>query len=428
MPRFLVSSIFIVALALLAWFGVRYLEEHKPEPERTPPREVGAVPVEVRELVARRLEFTLEAFGSLAPAREAQLAAEVSGRVLERLEPWRIGGFVAQGTQLLALDDGLLAQEVHVALAAAAQALAAERQSEVEAESAQALVPLALESLEFARYEEERLSSLSEGAVASKSQIDAASRSRNAAQIAVQEARAAAAVARAAQARAQAGSELAQAQLARAREQQARSKVFAPFDGYLLSEGPQVGTYLTRGVPCATVIDAGQLRVVIQIPEEDFARVDLGQQASVQLEARPETIFDGRVVGLGVRATNELRSLPVEIELTTSSESKQSSALPASRPRPGQFVRVTLKTGSVEGAIAISRDEFVWRQDRPVAFVMVVAGQGFRVEARELELGALIDGGYWIRQGLEAGERLILAPLGRLDGGEACVDAQRDQG
>ncbi len=428
MARLQTSLILIPVLAVLAWAGAEYLEQNKPEPRRLPPREVGAVPVLVRELTSEPLSLSVHGYGTLEAAREAALAPELGGRVVSCLKPWNVGSFVKRGELLVGLDVSVLDQEVIAALAGAAEAQASLDSARVELAFAADLVPLAVESLELARREEKRLAGLSEGSYASASQIDGASLARSEADTALGNARAREGLAGAAEARATQSLQASRASLELARERRKLAELRAPFDGYLDRQGPTLGSYLPIGVPVVTLVDTTELRVVLQIPEEQFAGIELGQLAEVIPTARPHESYKGRVIGIGVMASTQLRSLPVEIALVEGIGAPSEGPLESTRLRPGQFVEVSIETRRVAEGIALTREEISWRGGRPFAFIKAPVGEGFEVEARELLIGAQVQGRLWVEAGLQAGEELIIAPIGRLDGGEPCTLRGADGG
>jgi RND family efflux transporter MFP subunit len=420
MPRLLISLCALVLLVALTVLGVRFLLDARPAPARVPPRELGPVPVELRPLEPARVTVEVRGFGTLDALRSSDLAPEVGGRVLTRLEPWAQGRFVEAGTLLVAIDPVLPEAQQREAETALAEARAALHTAEVELRSAEALLPLAREALVLAQREEARLRELSAGSFASESQIDAAARARTAAATALGEVQARAGLAAATGLQRERAIESAQAALGLARERSALCQLRAPFDGHLAGAGPDVGDYLPLGVPCARLVDLSRLRVVLQVREEEFAGLELGQAARVLLGSRPGLEFAGQVVGVGAEADPALRSLPVEVELVGAPREEPGDGASGQGLRAGQFVEVSIVTAVVEAGLVLGRDEFTWRDGAATAFVLVESPAGSLVERRSLKLGPSVRGGFLIESGLRAGEQLIVAPLGRLEGGEPC--------
>ena len=420
MPRLLLSLLAIGLLAALTVWGSETLYDRRPQAQRLPPRELGPVPVVTRSLAAGPVRVEVEGFGTLSAPRRVDLAPELGGRVAARLEPWTLGRFVEAGTVLVELDGGLIEKELRAGEAALQEARDALATAREERRAATVAEPLAEEALELARREEARLARLSDSAVASASQRDSAARARTQAATALEEARSRVRLAEAGRAQAESAVASAEAALELVRERLARTVIRAPFDGHLTAEGPRVGDYLALGMPFGRLVDLSALRVVVQVSEEEFADLELGQAVRVEPTARPELSLAAVVVGLGTEAAPTLRSLPVEVELPQRGGTASRDGDAWGGLRPGQFVRVAVTTANVAGGLVLGRDELAWRDGRPTAFVVSGEGDGARVEARTLALGPRVDGGYLVERGLAVGDQLILAPIGRLRGGEAC--------
>ena len=420
MPRLLLSLLAIGLLAALTVWGSETLYDRRPQAQRLPPRELGPVPVVTRSLAAGPVRVEVEGFGTLSAPRRVDLAPELGGRVAARLEPWTLGRFVEAGTVLVELDGGLIEKELRAGEAALQEARDALATAREERRAATVAEPLAEEALELARREEARLARLSDSAVASASQRDSAARARTQAATALEEARSRVRLAEAGRAQAESAVASAEAALELVRERLARTVIRAPFDGHLTAEGPRVGDYLALGMPFGRLVDLSALRVVVQVSEEEFADLELGQAVRVEPTARPELSGAGGGGGRAAGADPTLRSLPVEVELPQRGGTASRDGDAWGGLRPGQFVRVAVTTANVAGGLVLGRDELAWRDGRPTAFVVSGEGDGARVEARTLALGPRVDGGYLVERGLAVGDQLILAPIGRLRGGEAC--------
>ncbi|MFT7667493.1 MAG: hypothetical protein ACI8X5_000172 [Planctomycetota bacterium] len=420
MPRLYPSLIVILTFAALGWGGVSFLEGSRPTAERLPAREVGMVPVVVRVLETSPEKVHVAGFGTISANREASLASELGGRVTRRLEPWSVGRFVAAGTLLVGVDSSILDQELSASRAAVTVAEADLELAEVEIIAAAGRVPFAAESLKLAEREEKRLAQLSGDSYMSESQLDSASRVRLAAARTVHDAQAAVRRAQASKVRAQATLVSSGAQLGLQQERRKLAELHAEFDGYLVEPGPAVGSYLIAGERLGSLVDTSELRVILEIPEEDFVGIELGQRAHVRLPAQEAWSFEARVIGLGVEAHPKLRSMSVEVSLEEGINLPAAGALSSSLLRPGQFVEVQIEVGEVALGLLLSRDEIVWLDGDPSAFVVVDSEQGLLVERRALTLGARVASGFLIEAGLKSDERLITAPLGRLAGGELC--------
>jgi multidrug resistance efflux pump len=87
------------------------------------------------------------------------------------------------------------------------------------------------------------------------------------------------------------------AQLGLVQEQLARTRIRAPFSGYVV-EGDlsqQVGGSIERGQTLFRIAPLNGFRVVLAVDERDISEVNPGQEGTLRLSAFPETGFDYRV-------------------------------------------------------------------------------------------------------------------------------------
>lgn len=381
-------------------------------PER--PLAVGVRAVEAREVV-----LEVEAYGSLEAVRTARLAVEVGGRVVEVLEPWLPGTFVERGDVLVRLDTGLMDREVSVARAVVAEAELAFEAQGIEESGAESMAGLAVESWELARAEEGRIEVLFAAGDAAASERDRVRGVRIAATRAVDLARTGVERERARRSSLGAAVERAKASEALAVERRGRAVLVAPFAGHLVDRGPAIGTHLRAGEHVGELHDLESLELRVAVPEERLAGIVEGAGASVRLSAEPGRAREGVVRSIGVQADVATRSVPVVVSLAGGARDggeEQSAPLAA-----GQFAKVVLQAGRVERGVVIGRGEFVWEDGKAVIHVLVGApGEVPVARRRVLELGAPVDGGWIVENGLRAGETLITGPHGLVRDGGAC--------
>lgn len=90
-------------------------------------------------------------------------------------------------------------------------------------------------------------------------------------------------------------SELADTQLSQARTALESARVYAPFDGTILSVDVNEGDYVNPGQGVVTFGDLNRLQVRANIDELDVANVASGQAVSFNLDAFPGKSFDGKI-------------------------------------------------------------------------------------------------------------------------------------
>ncbi len=101
------------------------------------------------------------------------------------------------------------------------------------------------------------------------------------------------------------GVENAQAALAKAQEDLAKTTIRAPMTGKVTrlnveqGETAVIGTMNNPGSLLLTVSDLSVIEAVMEVDETDVPEIALGDSATVELDAFPDTIFTGRVTEIG---------------------------------------------------------------------------------------------------------------------------------
>ncbi|KAA3629923.1 MAG: efflux RND transporter periplasmic adaptor subunit [Proteobacteria bacterium] len=214
----------------------------------------------------------------------------------------------------------------------------------------------------------------------------------------------------AAQAVARAGVEIAVASLEKARIELSYVEIVAPFAGEigreLFSRGALVGP--TSG-PLARLVNTDPVRVVFSISDR------------VLLDIRRE-IANGNVPDVVFRldlANGEIYSEPARIEFIANEADPVTATVPVrlivkNSDRlliPGQFVDVVV--GPADPPVLPVVPQTAVLQDRDGRYVYVL-GENDTVAQRRIEVDSLVQGGWAVTGGLEAGEVVVVQGLQRL--------------
>ncbi len=369
------STRLVAPLAVLALgaSGAILLIATRPEvvtkaPEPATPL-VRVTTVELRDLT---LEVTTH--GTVAPRTESALIPEVSGRVLEISPALVSGGFFADGDLLVRIDP---------------------RDYEVALERARASVARAASEEARAASELTRRRALAARDFASAAQLDEAVRNQAVASAALRETRAA---------------------LVQAERDLARTNLHAPFAGRVRDEKVDVGQFVSRGGPIATLYAVDWAEVRLPIPDEDLAFLDLplvwrGEQPDelgpeVRLFARfggTEHEWKGRIV----RTEGEIDARSRMVHAVARVEDPYGRTDDAERSplAVGLFVRASIQGKTVPGVAVLPRAAL--RGDRQV---LVIDAEG-RLRFRDVEVLRALRDEVVIRAGLESGERVCVSPL-----------------
>ena len=366
-----------VAVLLFGVAGaVSILALRPPLAHRQPSNTAPLVRVVIAELSSESL--VVRADGTVRARSESDLVPEVSGRVFWVSPSLRPGGFFEPGEVLLRIE--------------AADYDIGRRQMRAGLERARGELELA--ELNLARQQ--------------------GLRSRDASSLAkLDDARARARVARAAVLDAD-------ATLERAERDFERTELRAPFAGRVLEEHVDLGQFVSRGTPVATLyaIDVAEIR--LPIPDEELAFLDLplGYHGEAPSATGPDVRVHARFAGrehtwLGhvVRTEGQIDRGTRMVHVVVEVADPYGRGTQADRPplAVGLFVEAEILGLVAEGVVALPRR--VLRTDvSGAARVWLVDAEG-RLRSRKIEVLRLERERVLVSAGLQTGERVLLSPL-----------------
>jgi RND family efflux transporter MFP subunit len=337
--------------------------------------------VEVSTPTQRAITRYLEATGNTAAIKSVDLVARVQG-FLQSID-YQDGTFVKAGTTLFTIEPETYKLKLEQAQAAEAGAQASLKQAEADFK---------------------RQSDLVQRQVVSQATLDTSTATRDNAQANLQQA--------------QVNTRIAQVNYG-------YTNVTAPFDGIVSAHQVSVGNLVGASSPTllATIVALDPIYVNFNVNERDVLRI--------REEARRQ--------GLTV---NELRQLPVEVELQNESGFPHKGKLDYVSPSlnqstgtlpvrgvlpnadrvllPGNFVRIRVPYSGEKGALLVP--DVALGADQAGRYLLVVNSDNI-VEQRKVTTGPLDSGLRVIESGLKSDDRVVTAGLLRAIPGQK-VDPQ----
>jgi len=346
----------------------------------------AAVP-EVRVTVPETVELgaagsrtsVLDASGYVVARRQATVAAEVTGKLVEVLV--EEGLAVEKGQVLARMDDAT--EQAQLALARARLAAARSALAEIEAQ------------LSNARRTQVRQRELKQRDLSSQSEVDRAETEVESLQ------------ARLAAQREQIN--VAEREVELQQQRLGELTIRAPFSGIVIARAAQAGEMVspisagggfTRTGIC-TIVDMDSLEIEVDVNEAYIDRVETGQPVVARLDAYPDWQIPARVRAVVPAADRQKATVRVRVAIE--------QADPRILPEMGVSVRF-LADGPASADDAAPRRlplvpaRAVFEADGR-SYVFVVDGR--RLERRAVRAGARRDDGILISAGLNAGERLV---------------------
>jgi len=378
-----VFAVLLLFLAAIGWAW--YSHASVPEVQVT-----VAETVEVGAATSRT--SVLDASGYVVARRQATVAAEVTGKLVEVLV--EEGLAVEQGQVLARMDDAT--EQAQLELARARLSAARSTLAEIEAQLANARRTLV------------RQRELHQRDLSSQAELDRA------------ETEVDAFAARLASQREQIVVAMREVELQQQRI--GELTIRAPFSGVVIARAAQAGEMVspisagggfTRTGIC-TIVDMDSLEIEVDVNEAYIDRVETGQPVVARLDAYPDWQIPARVKAVVPAADRQKATVRVRVAL----EQRDPRIL----PEMGVSVRFLAEADEAEVAddaasrrLSLVPAKAVFEADGR-SYVFVVDQQ--QLERRAVRPGARRDDGVLISAGLNAGERLVAdATAGNLSGG-----------
>ena len=409
-------SIVGLAAIVAAIYLLNYLVTHRPRPESKPDVQLSR---RVEAVAARKVpvRVTFEAFGTSRAMTAADIAAEVTAKVISKPDRIEEGAYVEQGELLFQLDDSDFIQvrnrsrETIAALEAQISGL------DIELERLEEQLRLAEEATRLAMQELQRLKDALANGAAKDIEVDRTERDltrirreedtlRQQVQLIPVRRR---------QLQAQVMGE--RAQLAIAEKNVSRTRITAPFAGYLQEVRVNAGDNVRAGDRVARLVDLSRIEIPILLPLSAADSVRVGDEVQLHEDSPANNSWQGHVSRISPEADNKTRTVAAYVEVAQSPREKAGEK----RLRPGQFLAAKVITGRAEEAIVVPRravvDERILIADKTgrvhdfiVHSKRHIDGSFPEIDPRETEWAVLADD-------IAPGTRIIISNLEELEPG-----------
>lgn len=181
--------------------------------------------------------------------------------------------------------------------------------------------------------------------------------------------------------------------------------VLAPFSGILGNVATiYVGDNVSPSTNLGVLVSQGYM-VEVSLAESDAAQVKIGQKANVSFDALDDVTVTGKVV--------EMDTVGVVSQGVVSYKAKILLDVIDERVKPGMSATVEIITDTKENTLFIPRTALKSLNGK--YFVRILKDDG-TIEQREIKTGLLTDSNVEVVQGLNEGEKIIVADLNSSSG------------
>jgi membrane fusion protein (multidrug efflux system) len=343
----------------------------EPEPEATEAVESAATPVEVVRIDRATFRDVIELTGTVEAPDDATLSAETAG-TLTALAP--LGTTVRRGAAVAQIN------------ATMGQAGVAQAEAALEAAEAQA---------ELAEDQFRRQEPLLQDSIISAAEFEAVRTQRASARASVAQARAA---------------------LAQARQNLAYTRVTAPFTGTVEERFVERGEQVSPGMPVVRLVSTATVDIEAGVPERYANDIRRGTPVRIQPTAYGLPEMSGTVTFVGSAIDPQSRTFPIEISIDN-----RAGAL-----KPAMIAKLFVTRSELDGVLAVPLAAIV-RDERGASVYVAVPAEGdtYLAERRAITTGSSSDGQVVVTDGLEAGDRVVVAGQTQIADGDRLRISER---
>lgn len=172
--------------------------------------------------------------------------------------------------------------------------------------------------------------------------------------------------------------------------------IHSPTKGVVINVGAREGQYVTPQTELYFIADLSRVWVFVDIFEEELPWVRVGDEADMQVQAVPGTVFKGQLTYIYPYAERQTRTIKARLEF-----SNDDLLL-----KPDMFVDIAIRANPRADVVAVPSEAVVRSGLREKVFVVREPG---KFEPREVTLGLSSDGWTEIREGIEPGDEVVVS-------------------
>ena len=164
---------------------------------------------------------------------------------------------------------------------------------------------------------------------------------------------------------------------------------------------PRVGDTVVRNQTILDLPDMSTMTVKTKVREIDLYKVEIGKQATIEVDAYPNLQFEGKVVFIGILAISDAirpgdeKNFEVKVELSMTDP----------RLRPGMTARVIIHAGKVEDALTVPIHSVFEANKKHYCYV---SQEGIYTK-RPIEIGMNNEQWVAVLSGIQENERVCLS-------------------
>ena len=321
--------------------------------------------VEIAAVETRTVIETVSGTGKIQPEKEVKISSEVSGEIIAL--PVKEGQTVRKGDLLVRVNPKLYTQGLNRSQAGLSNTKAGLNQTDAQYKEAKASY--------------DRSKKLFEKGIISRSEWDKTIAAFEGAQAAKQAA--------------YYNVQSASATVSESQENLGRTAIYTPVDGTIskldVELGERVlGTQQMAGTEMMRVADLTTMEVEVDVNENDIVKIEIGDDANVEVDAYTNKQFKGKVTSISNSAStalsaDQVTNFKVKVRILKESYTELVAGKPSNYSpfRPGMTATVDIITTRKENIVAIPISAVVMRTDTTANRKVVKAGEEDKQDEEE---------------------------------------------
>jgi RND family efflux transporter MFP subunit len=182
------------------------------------------------------------------------------------------------------------------------------------------------------------------------------------------------------------------------------AKIISPRNGIVTKRYLQSGSYTKVGSPIVSIADVSSMLAKATVGEGQIAEMHVGSLVKVIISALGDKQFDGTITLLSPAAAIPARTFTAEVTIPNGSNELKS----------GLFAKVVIPGQVHKNVICVPEIALVMREDQKTVYVVTADN---KVQQRVLKLGYVGDGFAEVMEGIQEGERIVIAGQNKLKDG-----------
>jgi RND family efflux transporter MFP subunit len=290
------SIMITIALSLILFLGSCGQSKKDTKDEN-----IAKIPVEVARMTSGPIESKLNFLGNISAVQEVKVYSTIPTRIISMKAD--VGDIVKKGQVLASVDNEKIRNAVV--------------QAEAGLESARA---------QYKNVESEwnRVNRLYQENAISKAQYDAATTQLEAARSAVKQL---------------------EAGLSTAKNQMDDSYITTPISGVVSARLLEEGDQAAPSIPIFSIVKMDQVKIQIDIVENQIDLVKIGQRAHIRVESFPNEVFEGKISKVNPTLNPATRTIGAEVLIDN----------PELKLRPGMFAKVEVVVNRHEKSLFVPK-------------------------------------------------------------------------